>query len=59
MQSRAYYNFKTRERAIAARRRINPPRGESGINGQNLKQDTGHDRRDSQDKHLTREYKKT
>ena len=59
MQSRAYNNFKTRERAIVARRRINPPGRESGGNGQNIEQNTRHDRRDSQDKHITREHKKT
>ena len=59
MQSRAYNNFKARERSISARRRIDSPRRASGGNGQNIEQDTRHDSRDSQDKHLTREHKKT
>ena len=58
MQSRAYNNFKTRERTITARRRTDPPRRKSGRNGQNLNQDTRHDRRDSQDTHITRTNKK-
>ena len=58
MQSRAYNNFKTRERTITARRRIDPPGRKGGGNGQNLKQDTRHDRRDSQDTHITRTDKK-
>ena len=58
MQSRAYNNFKIRERAIAARRRINPPGREGGGNGKNLNQDTRYDRRDSQDTHKFRTDKK-
>ena len=58
MQSRAYNNFKIRERSITARRRINETGRESGGNGQNLNKDTRHECRDSQDTHITRTDKK-
>ena len=59
MQSRKYYHFQTRIRALAARRRTQQTRREDNGIREDIHEDTKHECRDSKDNIKPRKSKKT